>query len=436
MPAPDPGTSHAAPSDWLLLALIAALPLMKPPLSYPVVLPDILLLLLVGALAFELLLRRRRIEWTPANWVLIAYGASLAPSLLASGDVASSLIKLAGNFYLVILAGLTASLVDSEAKLRRAIMVWLGATAAMVLLAPLSVAAFTLSSGSALLDYASYGFGSLPPGNYPRLALTFINANMMCNYLTVSLGLLLAANRCGWIARATFYLLLAGILFAALTSLSPGLGGIALLAGLWAWLTKLKSAPRIAKGGLAAGIALALLFVVALAVTPVVYPAAPFLIRVPLTDTLLAPSGRFLTWTSAAHEFLRQPLVGHGIGVDAAAVTYPRPDGFVEQLTDAHNLFLSIAAQAGLLGLAGLAAVIALAIRLTGKLQLDEPRGTALRLALGLSFLDAFVYQGFGGSFEDTRHLWVLLGLLIAARRLSFTRPDGNNRTPAGPSPG
>jgi O-antigen ligase len=436
MPAPDPGTSRAAPSDWLLLALIAALPLMKPPLSYPLVLPDILFLMLAAAVGFDLLLLRRRIEWAQANWVLLAYAVGLAPSLLASGDVASSLTKLAGSLYLVTLAGLTALLINSEAKLRRAILVWLGTTAAMGLLAPLSVAAFALSSGSGLLDYTSYGFGSLPPGNYPRLALTFINANMMCNYLTVSLGLLLAAKRCEWIARAPFNLLLAGILFAALTSLSPGLGGIALLAGLWAWLTERKSAPMIAKWGLAAGIGLALLFAVALAVTPVIYPAAPFVVRVPLTDAILVPSGRFLAWTSAAGEFLRHPLIGHGIGIDAAAVTYPRPDGFVEQLTDAHNLFLSIGAQAGLAGLAGLGAVIALAVRLTGRLHLDERRGSALRLALGLSFLDAFVYQGLGGSFEDTRHLWVLLGLLIAAGRLKFTRPDGNSHRPGGPLPG
>jgi hypothetical protein len=37
---------------------------------------------------------------------------------------------------------------------------------------------------------------------------------------------------------------------------------------------------------------------------------------------------------------------------------------------------------------------------------------------LGLTWLNAFVYQGLTGSYEDARHLWLLLGLLIAAERL------------------
>ena len=426
------------PSNWLLLVLIAALPIMKPAIAYPIVLPDLAYLLLVGTVAVEVALRKRRLTWERANVVLLAYVASLAPSLLATSDLPASLIKLASNLYLVTLAGLTAMLVDSKLKLRRAIMVWLGATAVMVMLAPLSVAAFYLSTASPLLDYTSYDFGSLPPGDYPRLALTFINANMMCNYLTVSLGLLLAANRCGWLQRRTFILLLLGIAFAAMTSLSPGLGGLALLAGVWTWLSERRRAPTLATTALAAGVALCLLFTVALTVTPVVYSTAPFLITVPGTDLILAPSARLLTWSHAAGEFFRHPLAGHGIGIDAVAVTYPRPDGFVEHLTDAHNMFLSIAAQAGIIGVAGLCAVIALAVRLTGRLELDRRCAAALRLALGLAFLDAFVIQGLGGSFEDTRHLWVLLGLLVAAARLepAVTRPDENNRTPAEPSPG
>lgn len=425
-------------SDWLLLLLIAALPVMKPPVAYPVVLPDLVYLLLLGALAVEAAQGKRRLTWTQANFVLLAYGASLIPSLAATADLAASAIKLASSFYLVTLAALTAMLVDSMAKLRRAIAVWLGVTAVLALLAPLSVAAFYLSTASPLFAYTSYDFGSLPPGDYPRLALTFINANMACNYLTVSLGLLFAAERCGWLRRRTFILLLAVIAFGAVTTLSPGLGGMALLAGVWTWLCKRRRAPALAKSALAAGVALSLLFTLALSVTPVVYPGAPFLVTIPGTDVFLAPSARFLTWSDAAAEFLRHPLTGHGIGVDAVEVTYPRPDGFVERLTDAHNIFLSIAAQAGIFGLAGLVALIALSARLTGRWEFDGRCESALRLALGLAFLDSFVVQGLGGSFEDTRHLWVLVGLLIAAARLQppLSRPDENNRTPAGPSPG
>jgi hypothetical protein len=99
-------------------------------------------------------------------------------------------------------------------------------------------------------------------------------------------------------------------------------------------------------------------------------------------------------------------------------------------------MLLNIAAQAGLVGLVGLAVVIALAVRLTGRIELDQRCGTAMRVGLGLTFLNGFVYQGLGGSFEDSRHLWVLLGLLLAATRIEFSPRDGNSRRPAEPSPG
>jgi len=44
---------------------------------------------------------------------------------------------------------------------------------------------------------------------------------------------------------------------------------------------------------------------------------------------------------------------------------------------------------------------------------------------LGLAFCSAFVYQGLTGSFEDARHLWVLIGLVPAARDIY----DGRDRT-------
>jgi O-antigen ligase len=260
---------------------------------------------------------------------------------------------------------------------------------------------------------------------------------MMCNYLTVSFGLVLVARQCGWLGIRTFILLLAGIVVAAITSLSPGLGGIALLAGLWVWLVERHRNSRIALLALCCGTVVAALFVIALTVTPVVYATAPFLIHVPGSDFVLAPSGRFLTWTSAAREFAHHFPIGHGIGIEPAQVVYPRPDGFVEHLTDAHNLFLSIAAQAGIVGLAGLAALIGLAVRLTGRLELDGTCSKALMVGLGLSFLNGFVYQGLGGAFEHSRHLWVLLGMLIAASALrpEVSHQGGNNRTPAAPSP-
>jgi hypothetical protein len=109
-------------------------------------------------------------------------------------------------------------------------------------------------------------------------------------------------------------------------------------------------------------------------------------------------------------------------------VQYRDPSGNLQTLTDAHDTFLSIAAQCGLVGLAALIALIVYAARTTFPLRLLARDRNLVRLALGLAFLDAFAYQGLGGSYEDTRHLWLLLGLLLASRRIERS---GNGSAPS-----
>jgi O-antigen ligase len=241
---------------------------------------------------------------------------------------------------------------------------------------------------------------------------------MACNYLTVSLGLAFVARLRGWLSRRAFWLLVGLIGIAAVSTISPGLGGIALLLGLW---------PSIAGGysllvrrvALAGGIAAAGAFVVALSVTPILHPTAPFLIHLP-GGLVLAPSGRFLCWSAGVAEFARHPWIGHGIGVDAVYVRYLDPSGDLQTLTDAHNMFLNVASQAGLPGIAAIVVLTGFAIHLSR----SSGRGSMSPL-LGVTFLDAWLYQGLGGSFEDARHLWVLLGLLMAAARLEAAHPRG-----------
>jgi len=207
-----------------------------------------------------------------------------------------------------------------------------------------------------------------------------------------------------------------------------------MLAGAWLW-TRRPDAPKLRAAGLAVGIAVALLFLVAAAVTPINHSTAPFVIGVPGTDLVVAPSGRFLAWAAAAAEFARHPLIGHGIGIHAVNVQFHAPAGNLQTLADAHNMFLNIAAQAGVIGLAGLALLIACIVRL-GSPWGALPAGLHMvRLCLSLTLLTALVYQGLSGSFEDARHLWVLLGLLLAAYRLDLSPPGGNNRRAGEPSP-
>jgi len=410
-------------SEWLLLSLIALLPLMKPAVRYPVIAADLLFPLLLAALAMEVASGRRQLRWHHLFAVLLAYVLSLAPSLLATTDVGQSAFKLSTELYLVGLAAATMLIVRNEDMLRRATQVWLAVTAAIVALAIASLAAFAIDPAGPLYQYSRFGFGTLPPGHYPRLALTFFNANMACNYLTVSSGLVFLARDKQWLPQRWAWLLLAGIIVAALSTISPGLGGIALALGTGFWI---RGRSRIA---LAGAVGLAIAATIALAVTPIVHPTAPFLIHIPGTHWLLAPSGRFLVWSATLKEFAAHPLLGHGIGLEPVDVRYVDPSGNLQQLTDAHNVFLSIGAQAGVIGLAGLTLLIIYATRLIAA-------GKAASTILGLTFLNAFFYQGLGGSFEDARHLWVLFGLVAATASLDFTPADGNNRRAGAPSPG
>ncbi|MGE5722667.1 MAG: O-antigen ligase family protein, partial [Sphingomonadales bacterium] len=382
---------------------------------------DLAFLPLAAAWLVALIARRTAFRWHRGYWLLLLYFGAMAASALVSADPPRSAAKLLTQAYLLSLTVLASNLVRDAGDLRMVARSWLAATAVIALVAVASLVLFVVVPASPLLDYTRFPFGTLPPGDYPRLQLTFRNANMLCNYLTVSLALLLASAAAGWIRARAFALILGGIGLSAAFTISPGLGGIALLGATWLWLLLRDRHARAARLALAAGIAAALLFVGATAATPILHPTAPFLIHVPGFG-MLAPSGRLMVWIEAARTFAAHPLLGVGIGVDPVHVRYVDPSGNAQLLTDAHNSYLSIAAQCGLVGLAALLVLIGYALRLTLPLRLSTGKPNAVRLALGLGFANALAYQGLGGSFEDARHLWVLLGLLLAASRIEAER--------------
>jgi putative inorganic carbon (hco3(-)) transporter len=404
------------PSDWLLTALIFAVPLMKPAIHEPVIVADLLFLLLAASLAIETLLKRRALRWLPGFGTLLLYVGSLAPSLLASTDLGTSAFKFATEFYLIALAAIPLWIIDSEERFRRAVLAWLAGTAVVCLSGLLGLAAFASGHPDALFGLGVTDFGSLPPGPYPRLALTFFNFNMACNYLTGSLALALLAWRSGYIRGGVAIPLLFGIAFSAALTISPGLGGIALLAGWWFWLTQRSRWPLIAPSILCVAIVVAALFLLAVAFTFAPHDTAPFVVHGPASLTIY-PAPRLMTWTAALVQFARHPLIGTGLGIGPVDVLFHAPSDALQELTDAHNVFLSIAAQAGIIGLLGLCAIIRLAWRTT--VTPGASGAPVLRtLVVGAAVLNMLVYQGFGGSFEDTRHLWLLFGLLLAAARI------------------
>jgi O-antigen ligase len=407
-------------SSALLMLLIFSLAFMKPVLplfGFAVVGTDFLFVIVAVTFGLGLLLGRWRFHWDDAYWLIVIYLGALALSVLASAAPVHSVLKLATVLYLALLAILTDQLVHNAAELRACLRAWLTGSAVVGAMTLVALAAFVFDPDGVTARYTRFHYGTLPPGSYPRFSLTFMNANMLCNYLTVSVGILLVVRWAGWLGGRSGLFLLAGLLFASLFTISPGLGGVLLLLGLWLWVVRREQQPTLAKAGLYGGIIAGTLFVVATAITPILHPTAPFLIHLP--GITLAPSGRFLTWSDAFLNFAAHPFLGHGIGVDAVDVRYLDPSGLLQTLTDAHNTFLNIAAQAGLVGVAALIILLIGVIRRTRPWRLAPEPDAVVRLGLGLSFLVAFFYEGLGGSFEDARHLWVLLGLFIAASRIA-----------------
>lgn len=422
IPAASGGGPLAAAARGLLLLLIFSIPYMQTRFrlaGLTAVPTDFIFLPLALAFAGAVLLRRAPWPRGQVYWLLAAYFASMVLSALVAGawDL-RTLAKLGSQLYLLSLPVIAAGLIRDEDDLRRAMLAWLAATAVVAAVCVLALYLFYFDPGSRLLKRLISTFGTLPPGHYPRLRLTFLNANMLCNYLTVSLCILFAAYRLGWVPKAAALLLLAGILLAALLTISPGLGGIFLAAGAWVWLSRKEASPALARLALAAGAGAATLFAAAMVVTPILHPTAPFLIQVPGTGLVLAPSGRLMIWIEAVRNFAADPFFGRGIGAAAVEVRYASPSGDLQRLTDAHNIFLSLAVQCGMVGLAALLALLAYMARRTLPLSLAGGGMSVARVGLGLALLNGFIYHGLGGAFEDSRHLWVLFGLFLAALRL------------------
>jgi|GEM_PF-605694 len=403
------GSHHAAllsMSRWLLLAGVAVLPLQQWQVSafggYGVLPSDALFALAIGLRTIAWASGRAPLRMAGFSAWLLAYVLVMAASCLVSANVIGSAGKWLGVAYLAALAALVCDLAGEAGFVRKLAWAWIGAAVVTSLLSLIAILGFYLAPGHAALQPLLSHYGSLPPGPYPRVHSTFTNANMLCNYLTVAVCLLLAAHKLDWVGQRVFTILLTCLLLSGLATISPGIGGIALVLGVWGWWSLREDSPWMARLALAGG---ALIAALVLASTWL-NPAAPFVL----------PSVRSQIWQQAWHTWLQHPMLGVGLGQDVAGVAFLDPSGNAHWLTDAHNVWLSIAGQAGLLGLISLLGLTLWLLR--GSLSLRDGTNDRANVhrACAVALFSALVYQGLTGSFEDARHLWVLVGLLAALK--------------------
>jgi putative inorganic carbon (hco3(-)) transporter len=345
------------------------------------------------------------------------YAFTLAVSTVFSVDPQKSFYKLLGEFYLFALAVLAFNLGREEGFFRQIVLAWLAGTALTIVASIFGVALFAGGLQTPETNYFLSPPGSLPAG-YPRIRALFNNANMMCNFLNVSLMITLLAHRLGWLKRYVAALFYVGLAFAAIFTLSPGLGGLGLSLALWFAALIGRGESRVRRQLiLAAGT----LFAIAVFSSTLVSPDTANTdqdLRVPVLNRTIEPSVRVLVWQKTLANFAHNPWLGKGTGTDVAGLIYDTQSGERQLLVDGHNMWLNILGQMGVFGLTLFMCLLAYLIYRCSLTSVSGDETGLILIGLSCAFIGAFLYQGLAGSFEDARHLWVLVGLLVASRYL------------------
>jgi hypothetical protein len=240
----------------LFLILVALLPIMQPLyadfLGHIVYSADLLFVLTAFAWLIALLTRRVRLRRSWFYLPLALYFGALVASTAASVDRRASAIKLLGEIYLIGLAVLTFNLVTTVPTMRRVAGAWLVGTAITVVASLAGIGLFYAGVREHEINWVLAGYGSLPPGNYPRSRGLFLNMNMLCNYLGISFFIALVAWSLGWLKPLGFRLQATGVWVVTGFTVSPGLGGLLLGTALW-FALRVRGTSRRPLGRLALG---------------------------------------------------------------------------------------------------------------------------------------------------------------------------------------
>ncbi len=415
-------------SKWLFLLLIVSVPLIRPfnTSIFGLLVPytDFIFLAVFFFWLIALIRGETKFKFDKFYIFIAFYGFALTISTIFSIQPKQSFFKLLGEFYLFALAVITFNFVQDKRFYKHIVIAWLIGTALTVLASTAGFALFYIDYKTQADNYFLSHFGSLPAGNYPRIHALFANANMMCNFLNVSLILAVLAAELKWLRKIWTRVLQIGIWFAAIFTFSSGLGGMFLSLGVWYWaLFKEKQKGLLSKFAIILAILLAFSVFCATLISPDTKNTTQEF-EVPFTDKKLEVSVRLMVWESVFETFKQYPFLGKGTGQNAALLNYETLSGDKQILLDAHNNWLNILGQTGLFGIFSF---LLLNLYLLTRCRFNinkysEP--SLVHLALSCAFLGAFLYQGLSGSFEDARHLWILFGLLFGISSSAISKND------------
>jgi len=369
---------------------------------------DAVFLVSLSFWAAAIVLGKAKLQSTRLYPFLALYLGAMSISTLFSTDPQASLVKLVGVFYLAAVAVLTFNLCSESDVFRKILIAFLLGSILSGLGMVAGVIGFYLNWDITRTLLSHYG--SLPAGNYPRVRSFFANANMACNFLNVVIAGLTASIRLGWLRPPVYLVTAVLITISALFTFSPGIGGVVLSIGMFYWATNKTVKP----GSSAFALWGSAIFALAVFGSTTIDPKY---ILGSLDETQTKYSVRVQVWQNSFERAAEFPFVGRGTGTNAAAVHYAGADGHQQFLTDAHNAWLNILGQSGLIGLIAFVLLCWYCWSLC-RFQVDITREDGVVLvAVSSAFAGAFIYQDLAGSFEDARHIWILIGLIAAAHR-------------------
>ncbi len=405
-------------SQFLLLVLVASITIFRPPVfrlyGFPVPLTDLLFCLAAGS--FVIAIGRRELRFrTDRSFIYIAaFAATIALAAGFSQDPSRSAVKLVGNLYLLTLAVFVFQHAVNGEFVRRLVIAWLVGLAITIVTVWVGIGLYAAGYNTYIENYFMFHPGTLPSEKIPRMIGLFANPNMLCSYLAFTIPMVLAAMQMEWISRKVGVFLTAHSALLVALTFSPGIGGVVLSVGLWyffanrEWLVDWR---RVALAGSIAVIAIGFFAVATIAPDSANSDRD---LRIPGTAFVIEPSVRVMTWESSLEVVAAHPVTGRGTGLPTARVPYRPIAGPPQMLTDAHQMWLSVWAQAGTIGLVALCLLL---VHLYRRTYFDRSGNGSLgpvHLALSCGFLGGFVYQGLTGSFEDARHIWAAVGMMIA----------------------
>ena len=404
---------------WLFLIYIAFLPIVRP-LNFRYLGIHILLtdLIFAAALVLWILSFRTRSPITDRKLLTFcgAFLGALFVSAVFSTETGKSFVKLFGAFYLTAVALMTVDLVQDPKSLKRIVFAFLLGTLLTIFGTLAGLLGYYLGFDSAESNFFLFHFGSLPVGNYPRVMSFFENPNMTANYLNISIMMILGARRVGWLSLRASLAAASGVFISALFAISAGLGGLIMSGALWITFSIKGLNRKLRAAVLFSGLLVGVLALVSTAIAPSTREDRNA-VSVLLTEFRAEPSVRYLVWVNAIERGMEYPLIGRGTGTDAANVRYTAPSGQKQLLRDAHQAWLNIFGQAGIIGLATFVALCVYLISVTRFRFLSGSIQETLLVACSCSFVGAFLLQNLFGSFEDARHIWLLVGMIVGLAR-------------------